>query len=260
MYLIKEKKLSRHRASKILKCSRNSVYYQKLMPEKDAIIKKEIEQTIGCSRKGRMKVIRLIQKTNPQIGSSRIRRVYQQYGFALSKKFKRRIKNNPKNPISIPLVRNVEWAMDFMSDALTDGRRMRTLNIVEHYNRECLGIHVGRSITAKSVITYLEQRIEKYGKPQNIRTDNGPEFTSKLFQLWLLDTKINWSRIEKGCPQQNAIVERFNRTYREDVLDANLFYHTEHAQQITDNWIQEYNTIRPHQSLNQLTPLEYAAA
>jgi putative transposase len=230
------------------------------MPGKDAQLKQAIEQTIGFSRKGRMKVIRSIQKEQPTIGSSRIRRVYERYGFALTKKLKRRVKNNPKNPIAVPLARNIEWGMDFMSDALTDGRRIRTLNIIDHYNRQCLGIRVAHSITAKSVIEFLEQRIEIHGKPISIRTDNGPEFTSKAFQLWLLNHKINWSKIEKGAPQQNAIVERFNRTYREDVLDAYLFEHTAHAQEITNRWVEEYNTLRPHQSLNQLTPYEYAAA
>lgn len=258
-FLTDEKELSRNRACKILKCSRNSAYYEKLMPVKDEPIKAAIEQTIGTSRKGRMKVIRLVQKKHPEFGSSRIRRVYEQYGFALQKKLKRRVKHNPVNPICVPLKRNIEWGIDFMSDALTDGRKIRTLNIVEHFNRECLGIHVSRSIPAVRVIEFLERKIEKHGKPKAIRTDNGPEFTSKAFQLWMKKNDIDWSKIQKGCPQENAIVERFNRTYREDVLDANLFYHVEHAQRITDEWIEEFNTLRPHQSLNQLTPTEYAA-
>lgn len=258
--MMKEKNISRHRAGKMLKCSRNRIYYHRLMPGKDAEIKNKIEQVIGCSRKGRMKVIRLVQKQNPEPGSSRIRRVYERYGFSLNKKMKTRIKDQVKNPITVPLARNIEWAMDYMSDALTNGRKIRTLNLADHYNRECLGIHINTSIPAKTAIEFLEQRIEIYGKPQYIRTDNGPEFISKQFQLWLHNNQIEWSRIEKGCPQQNAIVERFNRTYREDVLDAYLFHHPEQAQQITDAWIHEYNTQRPHQSLNQLTPHEYAAA
>lgn len=218
-----------------------------------------IKESIGISRKGRCKVIRLVQKKHPQYGSSRIRRIYTQQGFSLQKKLKRRIKNNPANPITIPLKRNIEWGIDFMSDALTDGRRIRTLNVVEHFNRECLGICVSRSIPSKKVIEHLQRLIEKHGKPQAIRGDNGPELISKEFRLWLQENTIAWSGIEKGCPQQNAIVERFNRTYREDVLDANLFFTVEHAQQITDQWIEEYNTMRPHQSLNQQTPKEYAA-
>jgi len=146
-----------------------------------------------------------------------------------------------------------------MSDALIDGRWIRTLNIVDHFNRECLGIKVGFNLPSRVVISYLEQRIEIYGKPQRIRTDNGPEFRSKVFQKWLSNNNIEWSRIQKGKPQQNAIIERFNKTFREDILDANIFKDIEQAQLLTDEWIWEYNNERPHQSLNFKTPIEYAA-
>jgi len=102
--------------------------------------------------------------------------------------------------------------MDFMSDSLFNGRKIRTLNIVDHFNRECLGIKIAFNIPAQVIISYLEQRIEIYGKPFKIRTDNGPEFRSKLFQKWLERKGISWSRIQKGKPQQNAIIERFNKT------------------------------------------------
>jgi putative transposase len=130
---------------------------------------------------------------------------------------------------------------------------------VDHFNRECLGIKVGFNLPSRVVISYLEQRIEIYGKPQRIRTDNGPEFRSKVFQKWLSNNNIEWSRIQKGKPQQNAIIERFNKTFREDILDANIFKDIEQAQLLTDEWIWEYNNERPHQSLNFKTPIEYAA-
>jgi putative transposase len=149
--------------------------------------------------------------------------------------------------------------MDFMSDSLCDGRKIRTLNIVDHFNRECMGIKVCFNAPSRVVINYLEQRIELHGKPRGIRTDNGPEFRSKLFQKWLHNNDIIWQRIQKGKPQQNAIIERFNKTYREDVLDANIFNSIENAQEITNSWIEEYNNVRPHQSLNYQTPKEYAA-
>jgi putative transposase len=218
-----------------------------------------IEQVLGHSRKGRIKVIKLVQKKYPTIGSSRIRRVYEQSGFALSKKLRRRIKDNPANPIGIPYVSNEEWAMDFMSDALCNGRKIRTLNVVDHFNRKCLGIRVGFNMPAKIVIQYCAQFIEMHGKPKRIRTDNGPEFRSKVFQKWLENNDITWSRIQKGKPQQNAIIERFNKTYREDVLDANLFNSIEQANDITHVWVDDYNNERPHQSLNYQTPSNYAA-
>lgn len=223
------------------------------------MLKTVITQVLGTRRKGRNKVIKLVRKKYPQYGQSQIRRVYEQYGFSLTKRLRRRIKDNPANPIEIPFSRNQEWAMDFMSDALIDGRKIRTLNIVDHYNRECIGIKIGINIPARILIGYLEQRIELHGKPVRIRTDNGPEFRSKLFQKWLKKNDIIWSRIQKGKPQQNAIIERFNKTYREDVLDANIFHTVAHAEDITREWIEEYNNERPHQALNYETPVSYAA-
>jgi len=252
-------KISHSQACRIINCTRSKTYYEKKMPTKDAIIKQAIDQVIGTSRKGRIKVIKLVQKQHPEIGSSRIRRVYENSGLALSKRLRRRIKDNPANPIEIPLASNEEWAMDFMSDALFDGRKIRTLNIVDHFNRKCLDIKINLSIPARIVIQTLEQIIEQQGKPKKIRTDNGPEFRSKLFQKWLFNNNIEWSRIQKGKPQQNAIIERFNKTYREDVLDANIFNDIAYAIEITKAWIHEYNNERPHQSLNYKTPSEYAA-
>lgn len=230
------------------------------MPKRDKKIKKMIEEVIGDSRKGRMKVIALVQKKHPKIGSSRIRRVYEQEGFALHKKIKRRIKMETANPISIPLKPLMEWGIDFTSDALTSGQKIRTLNIIDHHNRACMGIAIAYSLPSLSVIKALEKAIEKHGKPSRIRTDNGPEFVSKNFQKWMCKNNIEWSRIQPGKPTQNAIIERFNRTYREDVLDATLFKNKKHAQQITDTWIEDYNTVRPHQSLQYKTPHEYKAA
>jgi len=222
-------------------------------------IKQHIEQVLGVSRKGREKVIRMVQKTHPEIGASRIRRVYERSGMALTKRLRRRIKDNPANPIEIPLSRNQEWAMDFMSDALYCGKKIRTLNVIDHYNRECKGIEIGYNLPARVIIPLIEQMIELHGKPERIRTDNGPEFRSKLFQKWLIQNDIQWSRIQKGKPQQNAIIERFNKTYREDVLNAEIFGSLVHAREITQNWIEDYNTVRPHESLNYQTPTHYAA-
>jgi putative transposase len=214
---------------------------------------------MGSTRKGRIKITRLVQKKYPDIGTSRIRRVYENSGYALVKRLKRRTNQNPAHPIEIPFTRNHEWALDFMSDALYDGRKIRTLNVIDHYNRECMGIKAGFNLPSRVVIQVLEQIIEKYGKPKRIRTDNGPEFRSKLFQKWLAGHDIDWSRIQKGKPQQNAIIERFNKTYREDILDAHIFKDINHIQDITAKWVDEYNHERPHQSLNYQTPSSYAA-
>lgn len=258
-YLQDTHKVSYAWACRIMKVSRTSKYYQKKMPVKDAHLKKVIEEVIGCSRKGREKVIRLVQKKHPHIGSSKIRRVYEKEGFSLFKRLKRRVKHQPENPITIPLAANEEWGIDFMSDALENGRKFRTLNVIDHFNRSCKGISVAFNLPALKVTELIDRMIEAHGKPKRIRTDNGPEFRSKRFQLWLKERNIHWSPIQNGKPQQNAIVERFNRTFREDVLDAYLFNSIDNTQQIANEWIIDYNQHRPHQALNYQTPLHYAA-
>lgn len=249
--------ISYSRACKIIGYCRTNQYYKKIMPQKDNVLKAIISGVIGTSRKGREKVIRLVQAKHPQISHSKIRRVYTREGFSLFKRLKKRVKNNPANPIEVPLAPNKEWAIDFMSDSLTNGRRFRTLNVIEQYNRSCLGITPAFSIPARKVTEVLNRLIQTHGKPERIRTDNGPEFTSKAFQLWLENNKIKWAPIQKGKPQQNAIVERFNRTYREDVLDASLFDSIQMVDKITQDWIDDYNAVRPHQALNYMTPLQY---
>lgn len=170
------------------------------MSKCDAQIKKMIENVIGDSRKGRMKVVKLVQKQYPKIGASRIRRVYENEGFCLSKKMKRRINLETANPISIPLNPLVEWGVDFTSDALASGQRIRTLNIIDHHNRACMGITIDTSLPSLKVIDALERAIENHGKPKRIRTDNGPEFISKNFQKWMNKNNIEWSRIQPGKP------------------------------------------------------------
>lgn len=229
------------------------------MPIKDEPVKEAIQQVIGTSRKGRRKVIKLVRRKYPQMGSSKIRRVYEQQGFSLMKKLRRRMKDNPRNPIEIPFSKNEEWAIDFMSDSLINGRAIRSLNIIDHFNRECKGIFIRHSIPSVRVIEMLEQIIATHGKPKKIRSDNGPEFISKEFKLWMHTNQISWSRIQKGKPQQNAIVERFNKTVREDFFDANIFFSIDQANELAKEFICEYNEVRPHESLNDLTPIEYAA-
>jgi putative transposase len=251
--------VSAARACRIFNYNRSNLYYEKRMPFKDDEVKKLIQDNLGKGNCGRDAVIARIRKKHIGVSGSKIRRVYDQQGFSLYKRLKKRRIKNPANPIAVPFSANEEWAMDFMSDSLTNGRKLRTLNVMDQYNRECLAITVAHSIPARRVVLEMEKIIEKYGKPSAIRTDNGPEFTSKMFQNWLHEKKIKWSPIEKGKPQQNGIIERFNRTVREDVLDACLFHTLQQAQEKCDEFIKYYNEERPHKALGYKTPKEYAA-
>lgn len=229
------------------------------MPVKDAQIKDIITTVIGSSRKGRNKVIHMVQKEYPHLSSSRLRRVYEKSGLSLYKRPGKRLKNKNAVPLNIPLRPMQELGIDFMSDCLADGRRVRTLNVIDHHNRKCLGIFIDFSLPAIKVTEALDRVFDVYGKPTAIRSDNGPEFTSKRFRLWMHFKGIEHIRIQPGKPAQNGIVERFNRTYREDMLDANLFESKESMQKLTDEWITDYNDMRPHQSLGYCTPNSYAA-
>jgi putative transposase len=229
------------------------------MPLKDQPVVEAIKDVIGTSRKGRGKVIPMVQRKHPFFSSSKIRRVYEKQGFSLMKRMKKRKRNNPSNPATVPLEQNKEWAIDFMHDSLDNGRPIRSFNIIDQYNRECKGIYIRHSIPAVRVIEFMEQSIEKHGKPEFIRMDNGPELISKRFQLWLIKNNIGWSKIRKGCPQENCFIERFNRTMREDFLDANIFSTVDQANELAAEFQREYNELRPHESLNNLTPVEYAA-
>lgn len=229
------------------------------MPQKDTIVREAIMEVMGTSRIGRRKVIVKVKRKKPELSSSRIRRVYEKSGFSLYKRHKRKRFDNPANPISVPLEKNQEWAMDFMSDALANGSKIRTLNIIDQFNRKCISIEIERSFPSRKVIEAVKRAIHEHGKPKGIRTDNGPEFTSHVFQQWLEDNDIEWIKIQKGKPQQNAIIERFNKTFREDILDANKFFSFDHIRGITSDWINNYNDDRPHEALNYKTPNEYAA-
>jgi putative transposase len=258
-YAIVHYPISYSRACNLFSSSRSHRYYPKKMPQKDEPVLKAIKSAMGNDRRGRKKVIVLVQRKDPQYSSFKIRRVYEKAGYALQVKPSRKRTNSKSNPATLPTAKNEEWAIDFMSDALVNGRQIRSLNIIDPFNRNCNGMYIEHSIPARRLIELLQRSIEAYGKPAAIRTDNGPEFISKRFQLWLKDNHIRWQPIAKGKPQENCFIERFNRTAREEFFNANLLLSIEDANEKAAKFIHQYNTVRPHESLNNKTPLEYAA-
>ena len=152
---------------------------------------------------------------------------------------------------------NAVWALDFMRDTLYSGRVFRTLNVIDEANRGALGIDVAVSIPAVRVTTFLEQMIDQHGRPAAIRCDNGPELTSQTFTDWCKEQEIELRFIQPGKPDQNAYIERFNRTYREEVPSAYLFDSLEEVREITAEWPERYNEITPHDALGILPPARY---
>lgn len=140
---------------------------------------------------------------------------------------------------------------------LSCGRKIRTFNVVDDFNREALAIEIDLNLPAQRVIRVLERIALERGYPQMLRMDNGPEFISLALAEWAEEKAIKLEFIKPGTPTQNAYIERFNRTYRTEILDFYLFRSLNEAREITDRWLREYNEERPHESLNNLTPEEY---
>jgi putative transposase len=187
----------------------------------------------------------------------RVHRVYCGLRLNLARRTRRRVPPRFRQALVAPTRLNEVWALDFMHDALYGGRRFRTLNVLDEGNREGLAIEVGTSIPAARVIRVLGQLVALYGRPERLRLDNGPELTSQALTEWCGQRGIGLQYIQPGKPVQNAFIERFNRTYREEVLNAYLFQSTQEAQALSDAWLVDYNERRPHDALGRVPPLTF---
>ncbi|MEW8230631.1 MAG: IS3 family transposase [Candidatus Thiodiazotropha endolucinida] len=189
----------------------------------------------------------------------RVYRIYRELELNLRIKPKRRLKRDKPDELSVPRQINEVWSMDFMHDRLIDGRSFRTFNVIDDYNREGLGIEVDLSLPALRVIRTLGRIIEWRGKPKVIRCDNGPEYLSSQLVEWANRYRIQLQYIQPGKPQQNAYVERFNRTVRHEWLDQHLFESITHAQDTATRWLWRYNNDRPNMALGGITPIQKLA-
>ena len=184
----------------------------------------------------------------------RVYRIYRELELNLRIKPRRRLVREKPDALAVPDTPNAMWSMDFMSDQLSGGRYFRTFNVLDDFNREGLGIEVDLSLPADRVVRALEQIIEWRGKPQSLRCDNGPEYISERLKQWAKDREITLSYIQPGNPQQNAYVERYNRTVRHEWLDMNEFHTIEEAQEEATRWLWTYNNERPNMGIGGITP------
>lgn len=187
----------------------------------------------------------------------RVHRVYCDLHLNLPRRTKRRFPHRLRQPLDAPPRLNQTWALDFMADALYDRRRFRVMTLIDEGNREALALEVGTSIPATRVIRVLEELIALHGRPAGVRVDNGPELIAQVFVDWCSDRGIAVHHIQPGKPDQNAYIERFNRSYRTEILDAYLFESLAEVQALTERWLQMYNHERPHDSLGRVPPLTF---
>jgi len=187
----------------------------------------------------------------------RVYRVYCQLNLNQKRRAKRRLPKRERQPLLVPGKPLQVWSADFMSDSLYDSTRFRTFNVLEDFNREVVTIEIDTSITGKRLIRVFERLRQERGLPDILRVDNGPEFLSAEFVAWSESVGMFIQYIQPGEPNQNAYIERFNRTYREEVLSLYLFRNLAEVREMTHWWMIEYNEGRPHDSLGDLTPAEY---
>ena len=189
----------------------------------------------------------------------RVYRIYRELELNLRIKPRKRIVREKPEPLAVPDSSNQCWSMDFMHDQLSDGRSFRVFNLIDDFNREALSMEIDFSLPAERVVRALDQVIEWRGKPQAIRSDNGPEFISAKLTGWAEKRGIRLDYIQPGNPQQNAYVERYNRTVRYDWLGHYLFESIAQAQDYGTHWIWTYNHERPNMALGGITPKQKLA-
>lgn len=253
---MKEHGISISQACDVVKLSRTAWYRRPVssMERDQEVIEVLNEIVVRKPRWGFWKLHDRLRLDGHCINHKRLHRVYCAMNLNLPRRTKRRLPCRLRRPLSVSASLNQVWAIDFMADALYGGSWFRTFNVIDEANREALAIEVAQSIPSLRVIRVLEQLIEMHGKPKALRLDNGAEFTSIAFSEWSQQRQIELWFIEPGKPDQNAFVERFNKTYRQEVLDAYLFESISQVRDISEMWIREYNEERPHDSLGRLPP------
>ena len=257
--MTEEKGLSVSRACQVARLSRAAYY--KLgtnWAERDAEVIAAINAALGERiRWGFWKCYDRMRNLGHPWNHKRVHRVYCRMKLNLPRRAKRQLPKRERQSMWVEPVMNAVWALDFMHDTLYEGRVFRTLNVIDEANRGGLGIDIAGSIPALRVTRFVAQLIDLHGRPRAIRCDNGPELTSEKFTDWCKEQDIELRFIQPGKPDQNAYVERFNRTYREEVLSAYLFNSLDDVREITADWLEQYNEIRPHDALGSLPPARY---
>lgn len=252
--------ISQRRACQIVSLSRTVLRYQGKPHDDEAVVTALQQLAEQHPRWGFGKLFPSLRLRGHPWNHKRVYRVYCAMKLNLRIQRRKRLPKRFPEPLVQPDEPNYCWSMDFMSDALLSGRRFRTLNIIDDFDRQVLAIEVDFSLPAERVLRVLDRLAEWHGYPRFIRSDNGPEFISNALMRWAQTHQVTPDFIRPGQPAQNAFIERFNRTYREEVLDSYLFRSLQEVRTITSRWIHSYNQQRPHDSLHGLTPAAFRLA
>jgi putative transposase len=255
-FLVKEYKQPIVNACKDMQISRSCYYYESSTNvdpiEEELLLLANDNPKYGCR-----KLYQLLRLRGIIVNHKKVSRLYKLHQLHLRVKQSKRLIAMEKHPLVEPDSELHTWCCDFVHDKLHSGGKIKALTVVDEFNREAITVHVESRINSTKLLQILNYLKDKYGLPKFMRSDNGREFTALKVQQWAAVNGIQWMFIQPGKPTQNAYCERFNGTYRHEVLDSYLFTSLSEARLITNCWVDKYNHERPHDSLDGLTPIKY---
>ncbi len=256
-HLVACHEVSQRRACEVLQADRSAVRYQSKRGN-DAELRETIKR-VSSERKrfGYRRIHVMVEREGFKVNHKKLRRIYREEGLQVRKRGGRKRALGTRQPMIVPEAINQRWSLDFVSDAFTDGRRLRIFAVVDDYSRECLGLVADTSISGVRVARELDAVIAARGKPAMIVSDNGTEFTSQAILRWSQEVEIEWHYIAPGKPMQNGFIESFNGRLRDECLNENLFSSLAEAREILGKWKEDYNHIRPHSALGNIAPAEF---
>ena len=251
--------VSVRRACVLTDLNRSTYQYRRQKRTDEDLLRNRLrELALQRPRFGSPRLTVLLRREFGPVNHKRVERIYAEEGLQVPLRRKKRRRGVIRQvPLALPIKPGERWSMDLVADNFSDGRRFRTLTVVDDFSRECPVMEVDTSISGARIVRVMKRLSESSSLPEIIVTDNGPEFTSRAMLAWADENNVRLHFIEPGKPTQNAFVESFNGKFRDECLNENWFKNLQDAQKKIENWRHDYNTKRPHRSLRQMTPLEY---
>jgi putative transposase len=256
-HLVVDHKVSARRACGVLNIRRSSFYYEP-KPADDGPLRDAIQQVAKERRRwGCPRITNRLRRQGWADNHKRIERIYREEKLQVRRRRRKRLSRGEREPLPAPTGPNQLWAMDFVHDVMSNGRKIKMLNIIDCYHRECVGILVDTSISGIRVARTLEELGASREYPKRIMIDNGPEFTSSALDAWAFARDVELHFIDPGKPNQNGYIESFNGKLRDECLNEQWFMNLLDTRRIIEDWRVDYNEERPHSALKYMTPMEF---
>jgi len=257
--MIEQFQLSERRACRLVGLSRDSFRNPPMASEQTQALRCRIVDIAHQRRRfGYRRVHDLLRRDFPGVNHKRVYRLYREANLAVRKRKKSKRPLNERVPLQLAKAVNEVWSMDFVSDSLSNGRRLKYLTVADDFSHECVDIAVDFGISGEYVTRLLDRAAVFRGYPDMVRTDNGPEFTSWVFMAWAQTHGIRHILIQPGRPMQNGYIESFNGKFRDEHLNESWFETLQQARNAASIWKQDYNQVRPHSSVGRIPPAEFA--